>query len=216
VRLKGALAAVCVCLALALAACPKPPPIVSTQSYATTSGLFRMVAVVPFRVSPRMPRVVAPGAVSAAQAADLISRFTAEAIEARGVRVIPASDLALAVEATGQVVPSADASVAAAIAAHKFGATSVVMGEVLRYREREGGPSGAFRPASVAFVLTLYSAPAGERVFSARFDETQPSLSENLARAREYPGSGTRWLSAAELARFGIERAIDAVPRALR
>jgi len=197
-------------------ACPKQAPIVSSQTYATTSGLFQTIAIVPFYPSARMPRATAPGAVSAVEAADLLSRFAAEAIASRGVKVIPASDVALAFEGSGQVVPRGDARVAAALAAQKFGATAVVLGELLRYREREGGPSGAFRPASVAFVLTLYAAPAGERVFSARFDETQPALSENVVRAKEYPGHGTRWLTAAELARFGIEHAIDAVPRALR
>jgi hypothetical protein len=216
VRLNKALAVSCSCAAFALTACPKQPPIVSHQTYATASGLFRTVAVVPFHPSPSMPRAAAPGAVSAADAADLLARFAAEAIGSLGVSVIPASDVALAFEASGQVVPRGDAGVAAALAAQKFGATAVVLGELLRYREREGGPSGAFRPASVAFVLTLYTAPAGQRVFSARFDETQPSLTENVVRAREYPGRGTRWLTAAELARFGIARAIDAVPRAMR
>jgi len=65
-------------------------------------------------------------------------------------------------------------------------------------------------------VLTLYSAPDALRVWSARFDETQQSLSANVARARKYPGRGTRWLTAAELARWGIENAIAAVPPSVR
>ncbi|MDH5307292.1 MAG: hypothetical protein OEW02_08915, partial [Myxococcales bacterium] len=197
-------------------ACPKQAPIVELHTYAKTSGLLERVAIVPFSISPRMPRATDPGAISGAAAADLLARFVAEAIEAEGVRVIPASDVALAFEAAGQVVPRGDAAVAASLAARKFGATAIVLGELLRYREREGGPSGAFRPASVSFVLTLHSAPEALRVWSARFDETQPAVSENVVRAREYPGRGTRWLTAAELARFGVKRAIGAIPPAVR
>jgi len=202
--------------ALALAGCPKPAPIVQHHTYAKTSGLFERVAIVPFYPSPRMSRSTAPGDVTAAEAAELIARFVAEAIDARDVDMIPASDMALAFEGSGQVVPRKDPAVTAALATRKFGATAVVLGEVTRYREREGGPSGAFRPASVGFMLTLYSAPEGERVWSARFDETQQTLSDNVRRAREYPGGGIRWLTAAELARWGIEHAIQSVPPSIR
>jgi hypothetical protein len=216
VRLKRRAAALGALAALSLAGCPRPAPVVQHHTYAKTSGLFKRVAVMPFYPSPRMSRASAPGEVSASQAADLVARFVAEAIEARGVEVIPASDMALAFEGAGQVVPRKDPAVSAALAARKFGATAVVLGEISRYREREGGPSGSFNPASVAFLLTLYAAPSGERVWSARFDETQQTLTGNLRRAREYPGGGTRWLTAAELARWGIEQAIDAVPPSVR
>jgi len=216
VRLSRCAAALGALAALLLAGCLKSAPIVQHHTYAKTSGLFQRVAVVPFYPSPRMSRVPVPGEVSASQAAELIARFVAEAIEARGVEVIPASDVGLAFEGSGQVVPRKDPVVTAALVARKFGATAVVLGEVSRYREREGGPSGSFHPASVGFLLTLYSAPSGERVWSARFDETQRSLSADLRRAREYPGGGTRWLTVAELARWGIEHAIDAVPPSVR
>ena len=201
---------------LGVVGCPKPAPIVQHNTYAKTSGLFQRVAIVPLQPSPRMLRATAPTGVSAVEAAELVARFLAEAIEQRGVQVIPASDTALALKAASEVISLTDASAMAALAASKFGATAVVLGEVTRYREREGGASGAFRPASVSFVLNLYSAPEALRVWSARFDETQQSLSANVVRAREYPGRGTRWLTAAELARWGIEHAIDAVPPSVR
>jgi hypothetical protein len=202
--------------ALGVVGCPKPAPIVQHNTYAKTSGLFQRVAIVPLQPSPRMLRATAPAGVSGVEAAELVARFLAEAIEQRGVQVIPASDTALALKAASQVISLTDASAVAALAAQKFGATAVVLGEVTRYREREGGASGAFRPASVGFVLSLYSAPEALRVWSARFDETQQSLSANVVRAREYPGRGTRWLTAAELARWGIEHAIEAVPPSVR
>jgi len=202
--------------ALGVVGCPKPAPIVQHNTYAKTSGLFQRIAIVPLQPSPRMLRATTPTGVSAMEAAELVARFLAEAIEQRGVQVIPASDTALALKAASEVISLTDASAVAALAAQKFGATAVVLGEVTRYREREGGASGAFSPASVGFVLTLYSAPEALRVWSARFDETQQSLSANVARARKYPGRGTRWLTAAELARWGIENAIAAVPPSVR
>jgi hypothetical protein len=203
-------------VALGIVACPKPAPIVQHNTYAKTSGLFQRIAVVPLQPSPRMLSASAPTGVSGVEAAELVSRFLAEAIEERGVEVIPASDTSLAIKGASESVSLADPGSVAALVARKFGATSIVLGEVTRYREREGGASGAFRPASVGFVLTLYSAPEAQRVWSARFDETQQSLSANVARARKYPGRGTRWLTAAELARWGIDNAIEAVPPSVR
>ena len=71
------------------------------------------------------------------------------------------------------------------VAAEDFGATSVLLGEVIRYREREGGEFGALRPASVWFEVQLYTAPGGERLFTARFEQTQPALSENALLAHQ-------------------------------
>jgi hypothetical protein len=203
-------------VALGIAACPKPAPIVQHNTYAKTSGLFERIAVAPLQPSPRMLSASAPTGVSGVEAAELVSRFLAEAIEERGVEVIPASDTSLAIQGASESVSLSDPGSVAALAARKFGATAIVLGEVTRYREREGGAGGAFRPASVGFVLTLYSAPEALRVWSARFDETQQSMSANVARARKYPGRGTRWLTAAELARWGIDNAIEAVPPSVR
>jgi hypothetical protein len=104
----------------------------------------------------------------------------------------------------------------AALVSREFGASSVVLGSVNRYREREGEALGARRPASVAFDFTLYTAPEGMRIWSARFDETQQPFSANPARIRQYPGRGSRWLTAGELARWGAERAVEAVPAVAR
>jgi hypothetical protein len=64
----------------------------------------------------------------------------------------------------------------------------------------------------VAFEVTLFAAPSGQKLWSARFDETQRALSENVLNARRYPGGGTRWLTAAELARWGAQAAAGAMP----
>jgi hypothetical protein len=88
-------------------------------------------------------------------------------------------------------------------AATDFGATSVVIGSVTRWRDREGSAAGAARPASVAFEISLHEAPSGRRLWTGRFDETQKSITESILRARQYPGGGMRWLSTEEFARWG-------------
>jgi hypothetical protein len=191
-------------------------PVIQHRTFEKADGLFHTVAVVPFAAGPRLGLSLRPGGVSAGEASQLVSRFVVEAFQGQGIRVIPASDVERGFAASGGQSHLADAATAAAVASRKFGATGIVRGEVLRYRERDGGPRGALRPASVAFHLTLYTAPAGVRVWSARFDETQPAMSENPLRARLYPGGGTRWLSAAELARWGADQALAVIPPSIR
>jgi hypothetical protein len=149
-----------------------------------------------------LPFAAAPGAAATATADALASVF-AQALSARGLAVIPPGDLSRALRAEEGVVPRLDPRRAAEFSQREFGATSVALGRVLRWREREGSAVGSTRPASVAFEVSLYAAPLPRRLWSGNFDETQRSLTENLLRARQYPGSGTRWLSASELAQWG-------------
>jgi hypothetical protein len=76
---------------------------------------------------------------------------------------------------------------------------------VYRYKERQGGELGATRPAGVGFTVTVYATSDARELWGARFDQTQVALSENLFEARRYPGGGSRWLSAAQLAQWGAE-----------
>lgn len=203
-------------LALLLCGCGTPPIIAQQTHEAAATGLFERVAVAPFYPSERLVSTGAPEGMSAGQVADLVARFFTEELELRGVATVAPSDVLLAFEGSGRVVPRQDPVTMAMLVAREFGATGLVTGRVHRYREREGGASGAIRPASAAFEITLYSAPVGEAVWTGRFEETQYSITGNIARARQYPGSGTRWLTVAELTRWGIERAVDAVPGGMR
>jgi hypothetical protein len=87
----------------------------------------------------------------------------------------------------------------------------VLLGKVYRFREREGQALGASRAASVGYEVTLFEAPGGRRLWTSRFDETQQALTENIFNAQRYPGGGRRWLTAAELARWGAEGAAKAL-----
>jgi hypothetical protein len=140
-------------------------------------------------------------------AAAVVTRIASEAFAAAGFEVIPASDVMHVFEAAGQPVPRDDRIALAAAAAREFGATAVLSGTVYRYRERSGGEFGSTQPASVGVELALHTSPGSRSLWTGRFDHTQHALSENALVAARYPGAGSRWLTAAELARWGIESA---------
>lgn len=191
-----------------LAACAAQAPIVETHVLEIDPPALRRIAVAPFLPSPAFKGdtpVVEGSAAEAADAAALATRFVTEGFAANGFDMIPASDLVNAITSQGEALPHGEPASYAKVAAEKFGATALLVGEVYRYRERQGGEMGATHPASVGFTVTLYAAPAARELWKARFDKTQPAISENLLEARRYPGRGSRWLSAAELARWGAD-----------
>lgn len=87
-------------------------------------------------------------------------------------------------------------------------ADAVITGRVQRFRERVGDEWGAKSPASVTFTLDLIDVRRGDVIWSARFDETQKSLSENIFALGDISARGVRWLSADELAQEGVKKAI--------
>ena len=87
-------------------------------------------------------------------------------------------------------------------------ADAVMIGRVTRYRERVGDEWGAKSPASVSFVLDLIDLRRGDVIWSAHFDETQKSLSENIFAIGDITQRGVRWLSADQLMQEGVKKAI--------
>jgi hypothetical protein len=190
-------------LAVALLACSSPAPVLKQRTYTVPGEALRKVAVMPFYARPEFQRSPEAGSIDAGTATDLVSRFVNEAFTEQGISVVAPSDLALAFMGAGEVTPRLDAAAAAEMGAREFGATAVLLGEVWRYRDRSGGGMGAAFPSSGGFSVALYAAPTGEKLWTARFDETQESLMANPLKARRYPGGGTRWLTAAEFTRWG-------------
>ena len=87
-------------------------------------------------------------------------------------------------------------------------ADAVITGRMQRFRERVGDEWGAKSPASVAFVLELVDVRRGDVIWSARFDETQQSLSENIFALGDISQRGVRWLSAEQLTHEGVKKAV--------
>lgn len=94
-------------------------------------------------------------------------------------------------------------------------ADAVLTGRVQRYRERVGDEWGAKSPASVAFVLELVDVRRGDVIWSARFDETQKSFSENILAFGDISQRGLKWLSAEQLTQEGVKKAIAQLHRIL-
>jgi hypothetical protein len=60
----------------------------------------------------------------------------------------------------------------------------------------------------VSFVLNLVDIRRGDTVWSARFDETQKPLSENIFALGQIGERGIRWLSAEQLTDEGVKKAV--------
>jgi hypothetical protein len=93
-----------------------------------------------------------------------------------------------------------------------IGANYMLFGTVWRYRDRSGSSASSKTAASVAFDLYLVDVRRGETVWMANFDETQRSLSDNIWDAETFFSRGAKWLSANELARFGVEEIMKQMP----
>jgi len=93
-----------------------------------------------------------------------------------------------------------------------FGADAVMIGQVYRWQERVGTDYGVETPASVAFDISLVRPSDGAILWRSNYDKTQKSLFENLFDLDTYVKSGGRWLTARELACFGLERLLAEMP----
>jgi hypothetical protein len=87
-------------------------------------------------------------------------------------------------------------------------ADAVMVGRMERFRERVGDDWGVKSPASVAFVLDLVDVRRGDVIWTARFDETQKALSENIFALGDISQRGVRWLSAEQLTLDGVKKAV--------
>ncbi len=94
----------------------------------------------------------------------------------------------------------------------RLGADAVVVGNIYRFRERVGSDYGAERPASVAFTLAMVRVEDSSVIWSAVFDETQHSLMENLFNIGTFFKRGGKWLTAEQLARYGLQEIVDGLP----
>ncbi len=94
----------------------------------------------------------------------------------------------------------------------RLGADAVVVGNIYRFRERVGSDYGAERPASVAFTLAMVRVEDSSVIWSAVFDETQHSLMENLFNIGTFFKRGGKWLTAEQLARYGLQEIVDELP----
>jgi TolB-like protein len=100
--------------------------------------------------------------------------------------------------------------------AQRFGqqikANYVLVGIIWRFEQRVGESLSAEKPASVAFNSYLVRVADKQLVWQGRFDKTQSALSDNLLNASLFFKSGVKWLSAEELAEYGVEQVVEDFP----
>jgi len=196
-------------LALALAACRTPASSVSDRTYAPTAPALERVAVIPFYPHRSFAGERVLGGETADVATQRVTEAIATAIADRGVDVLTGADLDVVVSNVARIAPAVDARIFAELAERELGVTGVVLGEVLRYRNSLATTSAPRRPASVAFQLALYEAPAGAKVWAARFDETQEIEEPDLVADPDETAPPEPGRSADELARKGAFEAAD-------
>ncbi|MCH2169862.1 hypothetical protein MK489_03680 [Myxococcota bacterium] len=190
---------------------PRPAAVIQQHFFGKGEGVLGRVAVMPLQAKLPVALRGNESQLGSAEAALQLTSYFSEALSARGVAIVSAHDLQIAADKRGIGLLQTDVRAVAKLAASEFGATGLVHGELLRYRDRVGESLGSSRPASVAFTVTLYEAPTGFALWTGRFDETQRALSENVFNARRYPGGGLRWLTSTELARWGMAEAVTAL-----
>jgi hypothetical protein len=94
----------------------------------------------------------------------------------------------------------------------KLQADHVMVGTVWRYQQLVGSAEAADKPASVAFALYLLNVETGNPVWEATYEKTQHDLSENVLNIKEFFSMGARWLTADELAQYGIKQVLGVAP----
>ncbi len=121
-----------------------------------------------------------------------------------------------ALSAALRSVPEGDrADSRAAAVASKVGADAALATTIKRFRERVGSDYGATEPASVTIEMILVSPRDRAVLWKADYAFTQEPLTYNLWNFWTVMRGGPRWLTAAELARIGVEEALLRLERSL-
>lgn len=81
----------------------------------------------------------------------------------------------------------------------------VMVGTVLKYRERGALVDMPDSAASVGFALYLIDTQTGVRFWRGAFDGTQKALTQDVLGGLKHLEMGLRWLSAEELTRYGVK-----------
>jgi hypothetical protein len=149
----------------------------------------------------------------AENSARILTGYLQEALQKRhGEKVVPDIDVTMALErisknGTKDTPKGLAQKTGLALRANLF-----IVGTVWRFKERVGGAMGAQSPASVAFAISLIETDSGKMLWKASFDKTEKSLSEDIRDARAFFKKGAKWLTASELARYGIEEIFKKYP----
>lgn len=88
------------------------------------------------------------------------------------------------------------------------GVDLLVVPQVIDLVERDGGDAGVVTPASVVLDFYLIDIREGSLVARSRFDERQTGLAENMLDMPKFLMRRGKWLTALDLSREGMRKAI--------
>lgn len=92
-----------------------------------------------------------------------------------------------------------------------MGVDLILVPMLMHWEERDGGQAGVVRPASVILDFFLIDTRDATLVSRIRYDETQAALTDNLLDINKFVRRGGRWVTATDLAREGMNRAIKSM-----
>lgn len=190
------------------------PEFDTAANYQVNRGLqeapytFSSVAVLPFG----RPRSMDLDEVVRVRVNQLDEFFSRRIREYGHYRVTPGAEVRRALTKRSlDYVRRADLEVATLVG-RDLGVDTVLVGEVTRWREREGGALGAKNPASVAFSAYLFRVDTGELLWKTNFSKTQQALSENVLEVENFLKGGATWQTSETLARLGVEEVLRTFP----
>lgn len=84
----------------------------------------------------------------------------------------------------------------------------LIVPQVMELHERQGSEAGVTRPAGIVMNFYILNVREGVLVSRSHFDETQMPLTSNLLDAGKFIARGGKWITALELAREGMTKAV--------
>lgn len=89
---------------------------------------------------------------------------------------------------------------------------NVLVTNLDRFNQRQGGEYAVDSPASAAFELRLMQADSGNSLWSVSFSETQVSLLSNLFSFNKAQSRGFKWITVEQLVAKGVEEKLLECP----
>jgi len=167
------------------------------------------VGLVPFIVEPPTTGEIRSGTVSEGAGGIVTDQFFHTLI-ARHVNVVRWEGPEPA-PADGGAEPLSDLERAKQIG-KLLNTSTVLLGSVTTFVEREGSALGIRKPASVGFTVQLIHAEDGHLLWKAGYHETQKALTEDVSAYHLFIKRRSRWLTAAELSEDGVKQLMAVSP----
>jgi hypothetical protein len=186
----------------------------------------KRIAIIPFASAPGKIPSTAPeggeqgeeltafeGVKVEPEAQKEITKIFTEKLEKAGkFSLIPQEEVATVMDRMGLKMHEIPPGEAVLKLGQSLRADAVLVGSVSAYAERRGGPLAVDRPATVGFTASLISIPDGETLWTGNYFERQQSLTENIALFPLFWKRHGRWVTARDLAEYGVEQALKTWP----